>query len=122
MLGRANQDHPTLTYTKFSPARPDTAIKWAGAQIWFGPPRAESLLVADCIDEEWAKSLALAYNNVTSLTAKMAAANQVVRDLLAAVSGSAKELELADPKAAKSLSALVTSIKTQAKQAGLNTA
>ncbi len=79
-------------------------------------------MVADCIDEEWAKSLALAYNNVTSLTAKMAAANQVVRDLLAAVSGSAKELELADPKAAKSLSALVTSIKTQAKQAGLNTA
>jgi hypothetical protein len=38
MLARPGQVQSPLTSTKFSSARPDTAIKWVGAQIWEGPP------------------------------------------------------------------------------------
>ena len=120
MLGRSGQIQPTLTYTKFAPAHPDKAIKWAGAQIWQGPARSQSLLVADCIDEEWAKTLAVAYNDALTLNSKVASANQVLRDLLAAVSESAQGYKVTDPLISEALAVLVTNFKTQAKKAGLS--
>jgi len=111
---------PGLTYTKFAPARPDATIKWPGAQIWQGNPRADSLLLADCIDEEWAKSLATAYNDGTVMTTKIAAANQVIRELLVAISESARECKLAQPEIAEALSGMVATFTKQAKQAGLS--
>lgn len=118
----ARPAHPPLTYTKFSPARPDTAIKWTGAQIWQGAPRADGLLVADCIDEEWAKSLANSFNEATSMSAKVAAATQALRDLVLSLSESAEEYKATDPKVAEGLTALIASVKAKAKQAGLSVA
>jgi len=120
MLARPAQ--PALTFSKFAPARPDKAIKWVGAQVWQGPSRSESLLVADCVDEEWAKSLSVAYNDVTALNVKVVAANQLVRDLLAGLTESALAYKSTEPQVAETLSALVTSLKLQAKQAGFNPA
>jgi len=118
----ARPAHPGLTYTKFAPARPDKAIKWVGAQIWEGAPREESLLVADCLTEEWAKSLSVSFNDATIMTAKVAAANQVIRDLLAAISTSAQACTLTDPATAEALTATAVALKARAKQAGLNPA
>src|SRR5471030_2078951 len=98
---------PALTFTKFAPARSDASIKWVGSQIWQGAPRADSLLVADCIDEEWAKSLANSFNDATAMTAKIAAGNQVFRDMLAAISEPALSFKATDPQVAETFSALV---------------
>jgi len=118
MLGQTAQ--PSLTFTKFAPARPDRVIKWPGAQIWNGPGRTENTLVADCIDENWAKSLSTSYNEVQALNTKLAAANVLIRDLLIAVTDSAKECKSTDQAVSESLTETVTTFKAQAKKAGLN--
>jgi len=113
---------PTLTYTKFAPARPDKAIKWVGAQIWQGPPRAESTLVADCLDEEWAKSLASGYSDAQASNLKLAAAHQILRDVLNAISESEQEYKESDPRISDAFSKLLTSLKKQVNKAGFKVA
>jgi len=76
--------------------------------------------VADCIDEDWAKMLSTAYNGTVALNLKIAAASQVMRDFLNAVSASAEECKATDPLMAEALSTLVTTYTSQAKKAGLS--
>jgi hypothetical protein len=120
MLSRPAQ--PALTFTKFAPARPDKAIKWVGAQIWHGPQRAESTLVADCLDEEWAKTLASGYNDAQVLNTKLAAVNQILRDVLSTVAESQQEYKESEPQISNAISTLLASLKTHVKKAGINVA
>lgn len=78
--------------------------------------------MADCIDEDWAQSLALAYSGSVVIKGKVAAANQLIRDLLASVSASAMECTSTDPSVSEALTALVTKMRAEAKKAGLNVA
>ena len=120
MLSRPAQ--PALTFTKFAPARPDKAIKWIGAQIWQGPPRSEGTLVADCLNEDWAKSLASGYNDSQALIIKLAAANQALRDVFSAIADSQQEYKESDPRISDAISKLLTNLKAEVKKAGFNVA
>jgi len=84
-----------------------------------GAPRSENLLVADCQNEEWAKSLAATYNDAPAISAKLEVANQILNDLLDALSVSAKECKARDAEMAETLSVLVATARTESKKAGL---